>query len=103
MLFGLYSLLQGNVRDFSAISVKSLVSLSHMLWQRGSIVGFENLQVCQFHHFVFITDLFILLFRATLAAYGCSQAWGQIGAAAAAAGQCHSHHSHSNSGSEPRL
>ena len=41
---------------------------------------------------------FFLLFRATLAAYGGSQAVGQIGAVAAGL-----RHSHSNSGSEPRL
>ena len=43
--------------------------------------------------------LFIyLLFRAALAAYGGSQARGQIRAIAAGL-----HHSHSNAGSEPRL
>ena len=41
---------------------------------------------------------FFFLFRATPAAYGSSQAGGQIGAAAT--GLCHSH---SNMGSEPHL
>ena len=41
---------------------------------------------------------FFGLFRALLAAYGGSQARGQIEAAAA-----NLHHSHSNSGSEPHL
>ena len=39
--------------------------------------------------------IFFFFFRATLAAYGGSQARGQIGAIAAGL-----HHSHSNSGSE---
>ena len=43
-------------------------------------------------------DWFILLFRATLAAYGSSQARGQTGAAAAGL-----HHSNSNMGSKPSL
>ena len=42
--------------------------------------------------------LFVLLFRAPLAAYGGSQARGQIGAAAASLP-----HSHSNAGSKPHL
>ena len=42
--------------------------------------------------------LFILLFRATPAAYGTSQAKGSIGAVADRL-----HHSHSNAGSEPHL
>ena len=42
--------------------------------------------------------MFVLLFRAAPAAYGSSQARGQIGATAAGL-----HHSHGNMGSEPRL
>ena len=48
-------------------------------------------------HFAFF---FFLLFRATLKAYGGSQARGPIGATAT--GHSHSY-SHSNKGSEPRL
>ena len=48
--------------------------------------------------FIFILFYFILLFRAAPAAYGSSQARGQIGATAAGL-----HHSHSSLGSEPRL
>ena len=44
--------------------------------------------------------LTFLLFKATRASYGDSQARGKIGAADA--GLCHSH-SHSNAGSEPSL
>jgi len=52
----------------------------------------ELLQVGFFFFF------FLCLFRATLVAYGRSQARGQIGATAAGL-----HHSHSNAGSKPRL
>ena len=41
---------------------------------------------------------FFLLFRVAPAAYGGSQAWGQIGAAAASL-----HHSHSNGRSKPQI
>ena len=41
---------------------------------------------------------FFFLFRATTAACGSSQAWGQIGAEAAGL-----YHSHSNGGSKPHL
>ena len=43
------------------------------------------------------SHLFFFFFRATLEAYGSSQARSQIGAAAAGL-----HHSHSNTGSEPQ-
>ena len=43
-------------------------------------------------------NIFFFLFMATLAAYGGSQARGQIGGEATGL-----HHSHSNIGSEPRL
>ena len=43
---------------------------------------------------------FFFSFRATLVAYGGSQARGQMGAAAASLRHSHSH---SNAGSEPRL
>ena len=47
---------------------------------------------------MFFFFFFFLLYRATLVAYGGSQAMGPIGAVAA--GLCHSH---SNLGSEPSL
>ena len=46
----------------------------------------------------FLFILFYLLFRGAPAAYGNSQARGQIGVAAAGL-----HHSHSNSGADPHL
>ena len=43
----------------------------------------------------------VCLFRAAPTAYGCTQARGQIGAAAASHSHSHSHiHSHSNMGSK---
>ena len=48
--------------------------------------------------FVCFVVVVVLLFRATPAAYGSSQARDQIGATAASL-----HHSHSNMGSEPHL
>ena len=45
-----------------------------------------------------IICLFMFLFRATPAAYGSSQARGQMGVVAAGL-----HHSHGNAGSEPHL
>ena len=47
---------------------------------------------------IIIIVVIIWFFRATLAAYGSSQARGQTGTTAAGL-----HHSHSNAGSEPRL
>ena len=49
-------------------------------------------------HSFFFFFLFFFFFRATLAAYGGSQARGPIGAIAAGL-----HHSHSHIRSEPRL
>jgi len=51
-----------------------------------------------FRSHLFISVYLFLLFRATRAAYGSSQARGQSGAAAASL--CHSH---CNAGSEPHL
>ena len=48
--------------------------------------------------FYMVGFCFLFFLRATLVAYGSSQARGQIGVAAAS--QCHSH---SNAGSEPLL
>ena len=48
--------------------------------------------------FLFLSVCLFLLFRTTRMAYGSSQAWGQIGAAAASL-----HHNHSNTRSEPCL
>ena len=45
-----------------------------------------------------LSGFFVCFFRAAFAAYGGSQARGQIGAVAASL-----RHSHSNTGSEPRL
>ena len=57
-----------------------------------SVITHHNISV------VFWGFLFVYFFRAVYAAYGSSQARGQIGAIAAGL-----HHSHSNAGSEPRL
>ena len=61
--------------------------------------GFINLNYffSSFLSFSF-SFVFVCLFRALSAAYGGSQARGQIGAAASDL-----HHSHSNMGSEPHL
>ena len=59
--------------------------VSHMIFQAHVLLCFGFLS-------------FILFFRATLEAYGGSQARGQIGAIVAGL-----HQSHSNVGSEPRL
>jgi len=53
---------------------------------------------CRGHHWDAFFFFFFLLFRATLAAYGRSQAKGPIGATAACL-----HYSRSNAGSEPHL
>ena len=63
----------------------------------GKVVGYK----VQLYFYVGNKEMIIffsLLFRATPAAYGSSQARGQIRAAATGL-----HHSHSNSRSKPRL
>ena len=58
----------------------------------------QNSQFVSFRFIYLFIYLFILLFRAVPAAYGGSQAMGQIGATAASL-----RHSHGNAGSESRL
>ena len=53
---------------------------------------------CSFQKIIIIITIIILLFRATPAAYGSSQARGLIGVAAASL-----HHSHSHTRSETSL
>uniref|UniRef100_A0A8D2BNR0 Heparan-alpha-glucosaminide N-acetyltransferase n=1 Tax=Sus scrofa TaxID=9823 RepID=A0A8D2BNR0_PIG len=62
------------------------------------LVSFRCLVFHCFYLFTFNSFFLSLLFRATPATYGSSQARGQIRAAAAGL-----HHSHSNTGSEPDL
>ena len=62
-----------------------------LLQYRHSIIFLKSI------HF-FLSFFFFLLFRATLAAYGSSQARSLIGAVVTGL-----HHSHSNTRSEPRL
>ena len=63
-----------------------LDSVTNLMWQRRPAIRILSLSFSFF------------LFRATLVAYGSSQARGQIGAVAAGLRQ-----SHSNAGSEPHL
>ena len=48
MLFCLYSFLLGDVKGFRAISVKSRLSLSHILWQEGRVMCVECLHYASF-------------------------------------------------------
>ena len=72
-----------------------------MLWSdyfKESHVVFGRLAKTPSYRVVFFFWLFLLLFRGAPAAYGISQARGQIRAAAAGI-----HHSHNNTGSELHL
>ena len=68
--------------------------LQVMYWDPLHTGSSSGLGLC---FFVFVFFSFFSLFRAAPAAYGSSQAKGQIGASAASL-----HHSHSNAGSELR-
>ena len=68
-----------------------------MTWLRGYVCFDHSLSsVGEGHVESLLFYVIFLLFRATLTAYGGSQAWGRIGATAA--GPCYSH---SNAGAEP--
>ena len=65
------------------------------------IINLKHLDLCLLlvqEYLLLLLLLLLLIFRATTAAYGCSQARGQIRAIAASL-----LHSHSNTGSESHL
>ena len=78
----------GNAQQFPHLSI---IFPNSFLWRQGC--GF-----LKFSRLICALFIYLLLFRATPAAYGSSQARGLIGATAAGL-----HHNHSNMRSEPRL